>query len=50
MAVLVLTAATFGGPILLIVVVRRLGSRLDGRAQGTSRIAKLFGQLVAATG
>ena len=47
-AVLVLTAATFGGPILLLVVVRRLGSRLDGWTGGASRIGKVFAQIVAA--
>ena len=47
-AVILLTAATFGGPIVVLVIASRAGERIERWTHGRSRIAKLFGQLVAA--
>jgi uncharacterized protein (TIRG00374 family) len=46
-AVAALVIATFVAPSVLLLVIRRSGTRLDAWTQGTTRIGKLFGQLVA---
>jgi uncharacterized protein (TIRG00374 family) len=46
-AVVVLVLATFVAPVLVLVIVRRSGSRLDGWAQRPSRIGRIVGQLIA---
>lgn len=48
LAVVVLALVTLVAPIVLIVIIRRSGKRLDGWTGGTTRFAKLFSQLVAA--
>lgn len=48
LVVIAITAATFGGPILLLVLVHRFGERIENWTQGRARFAKLLGQLVAA--
>jgi uncharacterized protein (TIRG00374 family) len=46
-AVGVLAIVTFVAPILLMVVIRRSGERLEAWTHGTTRLAALGGQLVA---
>jgi len=46
-AVIVLTIATFGAPILVMLIIHRSGKRLEGWTRSTTRIGRLFGQLVA---
>ena len=45
-AVVALAIVTFTAPILLLLLIRRSGKRLEGWPQGTTRIGKIFGQLV----
>ena len=46
-AIVVLVVATFGAPILLLVIVRHAGPRLEARIRGTSVLGKILAQLVA---
>jgi hypothetical protein len=46
-AVLVLVLVTFVAPIVVLVIIRRSGERVEGVPQSTTRIGKIFGQLVA---
>jgi len=45
--VVALTIVTFVAPILLMLIIHRSGKRLEDWIQGTTRIGKFFGQLVA---
>lgn len=45
--VALLVVATFVAPILLLLILRRSGKRLEGWTQSTTRLGKIFGQLVA---
>jgi uncharacterized protein (TIRG00374 family) len=45
--VVALVIVTFAAPILLLLVIRCSGERLERWSQGTTRIGKIFGQLVA---
>lgn len=47
-AVALLVLATLVAPAVLLLIIRRSGHRLEGWIGGTTRIARLFGQLVAA--
>ncbi|HWU87818.1 MAG TPA: lysylphosphatidylglycerol synthase domain-containing protein, partial [Kofleriaceae bacterium] len=47
-AVMALAALTFGVPVLLVAIIRRSGDRLERRLGGTTRLARMLGQLVAA--
>lgn len=46
-AVVVLAIITFGGPILLMLIIHRSGQRFERWTQRTTRLGKLFSQLVA---
>ncbi|MBL0220213.1 MAG: flippase-like domain-containing protein [Myxococcales bacterium] len=48
LAVLALTAGTFIAPIVLLVVIRRSGKRLEDWTSGPSKISKILAQLVKA--
>jgi hypothetical protein len=47
-AVVVLAVVTFGVPLVLLAILRRSGDRLAGWPGGTTRLARVLGQLVAA--
>lgn len=49
MGVALLALITLVGPAILVLVVRRSGARLDQWTGGTTKLAKLLNQLVAAT-
>jgi len=46
-AVALLVVVTFVAPILVLAILRRSGERQGGWTQGTTRLGKIFGQLVA---
>jgi glycosyltransferase 2 family protein len=46
--VVVLAALTFGVPLVLLVIIRRSGDRLAGWPGGTTRLARVLGQLAGA--